>query len=528
VTQTPDCLPVGTVTLGTEATEHRPMAWRKRTGTRPANAARAMCIIVRAARSGGLCEINPKHVDPFDGRCRLKQRCCFSSSAPMTHHTSGAVALRRDGLMDAPPEPGPRPARSRPPQLEVRSAFDFASPNGKPSIRVAKEFGIAIRAKHPRMSSLVYVPELHTFYAAREDGSVVQWRTRVLGDERVGAGMRMDEQNDTVRVTQARPAFALRGHVGKVHCLLSLQPVLGRFTHGALVSGGADSSICVWDPRKLDSQHAVLQHLKGHNGGVLCLEQCVDLLVSGGRDGTVRLWGLVDFRKNKNKRDSDVPSDAKNANSKAPMGVVYALFTPLRVLCVYPGGTWSTSLRFGRTTAVGDHGTLFVGLSDGNVRKIKAARARVAESDDDDDHHHDDTERVSSTSSPSLLGGGNTQQQHGFSNFVNAAAPAPASFAEDAKPVCFFSPNLDTETDPELGKIHVATAVTQMRYYPNEGMMLVLGRDCVARLLSCTTGVILAQFEDAHGARFIDGVVSRDDVRIGPFPNPDTVLSLSW
>jgi hypothetical protein len=25
------------------------MAWRKRTGTRPANAARAMCIIVRAA-----------------------------------------------------------------------------------------------------------------------------------------------------------------------------------------------------------------------------------------------------------------------------------------------------------------------------------------------------------------------------------------------------------------------------------------------------------------------------------------------
>ena len=93
---------------------------------------------------------------------------------------------------------------------------------------------MVVRAKNPRYSTLAYVPELQTFYAGREDGAIVQWRARMFHDA------------ETVRVSQSRPAFTLRGHVGKVTALLPVAPVPGRFTHGTLATGGADASIRVW------------------------------------------------------------------------------------------------------------------------------------------------------------------------------------------------------------------------------------------------------------------------------------------
>ena len=55
--------------------------------------------------------------------------------------------------------------------------------------------------------------------------------------------------------------------------MLPIAPVPGRFTHGTLVTGGADASIRVWDPKKVASSGAQLQRLRDNKGAVLALEQ---------------------------------------------------------------------------------------------------------------------------------------------------------------------------------------------------------------------------------------------------------------
>ena len=150
-------------------------------------------------------------------------------------------------------------------------------------------------------------------------GRLAQWRARMFHDA------------ETVRVSQSRPAFTLRGHVGKVTALLPIAPVPGRFTHGTLVTGGADASIRVWDPRKPAASGAQLQCLRVHGGAVLALEQCVDKLVSGCTRGEVRLWAPYDAQR---PSDDDITGVA-DAARRAPIGVTYALFQPLRVLCSF-------------------------------------------------------------------------------------------------------------------------------------------------------------------------------------------------
>ena len=395
------------------------------------------------------------------------------------------------------PEPAARPARERDAHLEVLSSFDFDPPAGKPSNRVPKEFGIATRAKNPRCSTLAYVPELNTFYCAREDGCVVQWRSRLFHDDEV------------VHVTQSRPAFPTHGHTGVVLCLLALKPIPGRFTHGTLITGGADSSVKVWDPRKLDAHNAVLQSLKGHTGSVLCLEQCVDTVVSGCRMGEVRLWSLVDF---KNSKEDDENFEVKRVAERAPIGVTYALFQPTRVLYSSPENLWITGLSFGQTTSVGDYGKLFIALSNGSIQKIKGSRTRVEDSDDD----FDDSKSISSMSEASFKSYGsskteNTAVTSGFSQFMNARAPPTVKFDADVTADSFFSPSTNAYFDLEYGAIDVASKISLLSYYTLEKLVLVLGSDCSARLISSVTGVTLCTFEDMDGARFVDGLISRND-----------------
>ena len=426
------------------------------------------------------------------------------------------------------PAPAARPARDREAHLEVTPAFDFDPPPGEPSGRIAKEHGVVVRAKNPRYSTLAYVPELQTFYAGREDGAIVQWRARMFHDA------------ETVRVSQSRPAFTLRGHVGKVTALLPVAPVPGRFTHGTLTTGGADASIRVWDPRQVNASGAQLQHLRDHKGAVLALEQCVDKLVSGCSRGEVRLWAPYDARR---PSDDDIRGIA-DAARRAPIGVTYALFQPLRVLCSFEQSPERslgiTGLSFGRTTSVGDHGSLFVATSAGSVFRVRGVKTSgVGEGDgsgsdgsDDASDWDDGASGVSVNSFASHTSFGSTKSARenpptgGFSAFMNLRPPPEAAFppfaeaerfrdfaAEDDADAVFFEPSeletLGLPFDPiSRDAFHVATRVTHVSYYPSERLVLTLSLDGVARLTDSASGAPRASFRDVDGARFVDGRVS--------------------
>jgi hypothetical protein len=82
----------------------------------------------------------------------------------------------------------------------------------------------------------------------------------------------------------SRPPVTLTGHVGAVRALVLLAP-------DRLVSGGDDGSIRLWD---LDVGREVRQ-LRGHGSGVRSIAVSVDgrRILSGAQDGTVHVWDLA-------------------------------------------------------------------------------------------------------------------------------------------------------------------------------------------------------------------------------------------
>jgi COMPASS component SWD3 len=78
-----------------------------------------------------------------------------------------------------------------------------------------------------------------------------------------------------------------QGHVNKKYSLGGAFGVGG--TEGFIVSGSEDGDIVFWDVRTKD----VVQKVSGHEGVVCWVDTCPGAsgtVVSGGLDGTVRIW----------------------------------------------------------------------------------------------------------------------------------------------------------------------------------------------------------------------------------------------
>ena len=238
------------------------------------------------------------------------------------------------------PAPAARSARDREAHLEVTPAFDFDPPPGEPSGRMRRaRWSFAPRTRDTR-----------------------RWRT-CPSSRRSMPGARTARSCSGARACSTTPRpCASRSRARRSACAGTSarsrrcspwRRCPGDSTHGTLATGGADASIRVWDPRQVHSSGAQLQHLRDHKGAVLALEQCVDKLVSGCSRGEVRLWAPYDARR---PSDDDIRGIA-DAARRAPIGVTYALFQPLRVLCSFeqsPERSFFlgiTGLSFGRTTA---------------------------------------------------------------------------------------------------------------------------------------------------------------------------------
>ena len=83
------------------------------------------------------------------------------------------------------------------------------------------------------------------------------------------------------------PLVQLVGHVASVQCMSWLVQNGGA---RLLVSGGREGEVRLWDP--LPGGRGCIGVLKGHIGGVNCLAVCTTsrLIVTGGDDSTARVW----------------------------------------------------------------------------------------------------------------------------------------------------------------------------------------------------------------------------------------------
>ena len=313
--------------------------------------------------------------------------------------------------------------------LEIRPAFAFSTPDERaPTAKIPRELGVPVRTKRPTLRCAAHVPELRAVFCGREDGAIVFWKVRVV------AGGEVASSREMVR---------LLGHRGRVTSLLALRPAPARlFTGGALVSGGADATVRVWDARK-DPSGAMLQRLPGHEGGVVALAQARAYLVSGSTDATVRVWR---------------PGGRAVEGVRVPNDTVYPWFEPHRRLAHTPA--WVTSLSFGATEDVGDHGSLFVGCADGSVLRFRPVPDpagaggfdwRAADRDDD-------ASAAGSSSSPSHQ--------------------------------CVFA-------RPEDGR-----GVTGVLYVPEERCVCVLAYDAAMTIRDARTGAVSARLENPLGAAF--------------------------
>lgn len=139
----------------------------------------------------------------------------------------------------------------------------------------------------------------------------------------------------------SRECSYLRGHTGRVCSLLALTECEGAFGGGLVVSGGADSSIRVWDPRVREGENACVQTMFGHEGSVTALVQVGPYIVSGSTDKTVRLWRAGLGRK----------------------AAMYPWFEEHARLGTMDG--WIQSLSFNVTHKVGDLGAVYAADSTG-------------------------------------------------------------------------------------------------------------------------------------------------------------------
>jgi len=97
-------------------------------------------------------------------------------------------------------------------------------------------------------------------------------------------------EDSTVRIYDARTGKVLRkleGHISYVNSV-AFNPAPGS---RLVASCGSDRTVRLWDAQA----GKVLRTLEGHTGAVNTLAFTLDgrLLVSGGNDGAVIVWGLV-------------------------------------------------------------------------------------------------------------------------------------------------------------------------------------------------------------------------------------------
>ena len=313
--------------------------------------------------------------------------------------------------------------------LEIRPAFAFSTPDERaPTAKIPRELGVPVRTKRPTLRCAAHVPELRAVFCGREDGAIVFWKVRVV------AGGEVASSREMVR---------LLGHRGRVTSLLALRPAPARlFTGGALVSGGADATVRVWDARK-DPSGAMLQRLPGHEGGVVALAQARAYLVSGSTDATVRVWR---------------PGGRAVEGVRVPNDTVYPWFEPHRRLAHTPA--WVTSLSFGATEDVGDHGSLFVGCADGSVLRFRPV--------------------------PDPAGAGGFDWRAADRDYDASAAGSSSSPSHQ----CVFA-------RPEDGR-----GVTGVLYVPEERCVCVLAYDAAMTIRDARTGAVSARLENPIGAAF--------------------------
>ena len=102
-----------------------------------------------------------------------------------------------------------------------------------------------------------------------------------IGDEEIARpeeGQDTDLSNLKTQKQQLGHVGVLHGHRGTVCCI--------KATRRLIVSGGADSTVCVWDMKKL----TLLRKLRGHEAQVNCVNIDDSLIVSGSVDEDVRVW----------------------------------------------------------------------------------------------------------------------------------------------------------------------------------------------------------------------------------------------
>jgi WD40 repeat protein len=166
-----------------------------------------------------------------------------------------------------------------------------------------------------KVECVTYVSSKASLIAGISTGSIALWRRRF----------------DYAPSHLPTMHFAAHGGAVKQVCHVSNLDLVA--------TASLDRHIRLWDLWQPNSKRALVQTLSGHGGGVICLEVCEDLIVSGSTDCTVRVWkGAID-----------------------PLGIV--LYPWYQCTQVIKMGTWIYSLSFSPDVRVAESR----GFADGEI-----------------------------------------------------------------------------------------------------------------------------------------------------------------
>ncbi|KAI6227112.1 hypothetical protein M3Y95_00692300 [Aphelenchoides besseyi] len=175
---------------------------------------------------------------------------------------------------------------------DINIKDNFADQNNSDAAQVQWKIRFTLRSHFDSVRVMQFHPFEPVLVTASEDGTAKMWN---LGDRPVAENAKGQASHGSMGIMDMEPRYTFRGHKGPI---ITMDMTA---TGDMFFTGGHDGSVCCWELPSFNiptydqyDRKLLTECFKGHTDIVwaVAYHSSSNRLISGGADGTIRLWEL--------------------------------------------------------------------------------------------------------------------------------------------------------------------------------------------------------------------------------------------